>query len=136
MSGISFARGSTSVSGPGQNAFANLSALSGQSLTQRFAISRLDDVNDDGIVRRPAFDPENFCDRLSIQRIGGQAINRFRRQRNHFAGTQQVRRAGYGGLEKARACAWTGIQPSHAIHSVTLQSGRAWKLSRRDKIRK
>ena len=39
MSGISFARGNTIVSGPGQNAFANLSATSGHAVTQRFAIS-------------------------------------------------------------------------------------------------
>ena len=39
--GISFARGSTSVSGPGQNAFASLPARAGQFATQRFAMSML-----------------------------------------------------------------------------------------------
>ena len=39
MSGISFARGKTSVSGPGQKARASLSASAGQFATQRFAIS-------------------------------------------------------------------------------------------------
>jgi hypothetical protein len=41
-SGISRERGNMSVSGPGQNACANRSARSGQSPTQRFAISRPD----------------------------------------------------------------------------------------------
>jgi hypothetical protein len=38
---IPFARGSTSVSGPGQNAFASLLASAGQLATQRFAMSML-----------------------------------------------------------------------------------------------
>ena len=51
-----------------------------------------------GIVCRPAFDLENFCDGLFVQRVGGQAINRFRRQRDDFARAQQFRRAFHGGV--------------------------------------
>ncbi len=41
ISGISFARGNTSVNGPGQNALASFSAIRGHSATQCFAISTL-----------------------------------------------------------------------------------------------
>jgi hypothetical protein len=39
-----------------------------------------------------------------VQRIGGQAINRFRRQRHDFAGAQQFRRAFHGGGKKRGVC--------------------------------
>ena len=102
MSGISFARGSTSVSGPGQNALANFSAGSGHAVDAAFRHFDAGDVDDDRIVRRPAFDLENFGDGLFVQRVGGQAINRFRRQRDDFAGAQQFRRALHGGVKKRR----------------------------------
>ena len=102
MSGISFARGSTSVSGPGQNAFASFSASAGQFAHAAFRHFIAGHVDDDGIVRRPAFDLENFGDGLFVQRVGGQAINRFRRQRHDFAGAQQFRRAADGFLKKLR----------------------------------
>ena len=89
--------------------------VAGHSATQRFAISMLGHVDDDGIVRRPAFDFENSGDGFCIQRIGGQAINRFRRQRHHFAGAQQFRRARDGGFEKAPACAWEGSRFSSRL---------------------
>src|ERR1019366_7501019 len=41
MPGISAARGSTSVKGPGQNALSRLPARAGQLATQRFAIAML-----------------------------------------------------------------------------------------------
>ncbi len=48
------------------------------------------DMNDDGIVRGPAFDLEDAPDRVRVQRAGRQPIHRFRRQRDHLAGAQQV----------------------------------------------
>ena len=104
MPGISFARGNTSVNGPGQKALANLSALSGHRFTQRLRHFNAGDMDDDRIVRRPAFDLENFCDGLFIQRVGGEAIDRFRRQRDHFAGAQQFRRAADGLGKSAGVC--------------------------------
>ena len=59
-------------------------------------------MDDDGIVRRTALDLENFCDGLFVQRVGGEAINRFRRQRDDFARAQQFRRAEDGFLKKLR----------------------------------
>ncbi len=59
-------------------------------------------MNDDGIVRGPAFDLKNFGDGFFIQRIGRKAINRLGRQRHHFTRTQQVGRAFYSGLKKCR----------------------------------
>ena len=57
------------------------------------------DMNDDRVICRPAFDLENFGDGLFIQRVGGKAVNRFRRQRDHFARAQRFRRAFHGGVE-------------------------------------
>ena len=59
-------------------------------------------MDDDWIVRRPSFDLENFCDGLCIQRVCGEAINRFRRQRDDFARAKQFRGAADGGAEKFR----------------------------------
>ena len=47
MSGISFARGNTSVSGPGQNAFASFSAFAGQIFHAAFRHFNTGDVDDD-----------------------------------------------------------------------------------------
>ena len=55
-----------------------------------------------GLCAGPAFDLENFGDGFFIQRVGGEAINRFRRQRHDFAGAQQFRRAADGFLKKLR----------------------------------
>ncbi len=60
------------------------------------------DVDDDGIVRRAALDLKNFGDGFFVQRICREAINRFRRQRDDFAGAQQFRRAPDGFLKKLR----------------------------------
>ena len=46
------------------------------------------DVNDDGIVRRPALGLENFSDGFLVQRVCREAINRFGWQRDHFTGAQ------------------------------------------------
>ena len=64
------------------------------------------DVDDDGVVLRPAFDLENFCGGFFIQRIGSQAINSFRRQRDNFAGTKQFRRVQNGFFKKLRRMSW------------------------------
>ena len=58
------------------------------------------DVNNNRIVRRPAFDLENFGDGFFVERIGGQAINRLRRQRHNFTRAQQFRRAFHGGIKQ------------------------------------
>ena len=80
-------------------------AAPANSFTQRFAISMPATWTMMGLCRRPAFDLENFGDGLFVQRIGGEPINRFRRQRDDFAGAQQFRRARTA-FEKAPACAW------------------------------
>ena len=100
--GIFSARGNTSVSGPGQNAFENFSASIRPFRHAGLRHFIAGDVDDDGIVRRPAFDLENFGDGIFIQRVGGQAIDRFRRQRHDFARAQQFRRAADGFLKKLR----------------------------------
>ena len=59
-------------------------------------------MNNDRIVCRPAFDLENFGDGLFVQCVGGQAIDRLRRQRHDFARAQQFRRLFYSGIKKRR----------------------------------
>ena len=102
MPGISSARARTSVNGPGQNARASFSGA--RRPVGRTASGHFDarDVDNNRIVRRPALDLENFCDRLYVQRVGGQAVNRFRRQRHDFAGAQQFRRAFYRRFKQRR----------------------------------
>ena len=110
---------------------------SGQSSTQRLRHFVAGDMDDDGIVCRPAFDLKNFGDGLFIQRIGGQAIDRFGRQRDDFAGAQQFRRAPDGVLKKLRRVTLARTSARHApIRSARRQSGRAWTLSTRDKNRR
>ncbi len=58
------------------------------------------DVNDDWIIGRTPFDLENFGDGLRVQCVGGEAIDRFGRQRDDFPGAEQVRRALDGGGEQ------------------------------------
>ena len=60
-------------------------------------------VNEDGIVRGPAFDLENFCDRLFVQRVRGEAVNGFRRQRHNFTGAQQFGGTADSLLKKRRS---------------------------------
>ena len=57
-------------------------------------------VNNDGIVRWPAFDLENALDRPGVQRTGGQPIHRFCRKRDYLSGAQEFRRALHGGPEQ------------------------------------
>ncbi len=57
-------------------------------------------MNDDWIICRTAFDRENFRDGIFIQRICGEAINRFRRQRDDFAGAEQFSGTTDGFLKK------------------------------------
>ena len=59
-------------------------------------------MDDDGIVRGPAFDLENFTNGGGIQRIRGKAVNRFRRQRYHLAGAQPFCRPFHGGSKQRR----------------------------------
>ncbi len=61
-------------------------------------------MDDDGIVRRAAFNLKNSGDGRRIQRVRGQPINRFRRQRNDFAGAGAIPSRGARLLEKAPAC--------------------------------
>jgi len=84
-------------------------------------------VDDDGIVCRTALDLENFCDGSFIQRVCREAINRFRRQRDDFARAQKFRRAEDGLLKKLRCVRG---------QDFGRQSGRAWTLSTRGKIRR
>jgi hypothetical protein len=51
------------------------------------------DMDNDRIVRRPAFDLENFCNGFFVESAGRQTIDRFRRQGHNFTGAQQFRRA-------------------------------------------
>ena len=59
-------------------------------------------MDDNGVVRRAAFDFKNPPDRARVERIGRQTIDRFGRQRDQFAGPEQFRRARHGGVEQRR----------------------------------
>ena len=85
------------------------------------------DVDDDGIVRRAALDLENLGDGLFIQRVGGEAIDRFRRQRGDFASAQQIRRAADGGLEQLRRV--RGQDFGLGLHAGQVRSKRARQTS-------
>ena len=58
------------------------------------------DMDNNRIIRRTAFDSENFGDGLFVQCVRGQAIDRFRRQRHDFACAQQFRRALHRGVKQ------------------------------------
>ena len=52
----------------------------------------------------------------SVQRVGREAVNRFRRQRGHFAGAQQFRRAFHGSGKQLRRVSGKDFR----FHSGTL----------------
>ena len=58
------------------------------------------DVDNNRIVRRPAFDLENFGNGFFVKSVGREAIDRFRRQCHHFTSTQQFRRSFHGGIKQ------------------------------------
>ena len=57
-------------------------------------------MDDDGIVRGPAFDSINFGDGFGVERVCGQAVNGFRRQRDDFARAQGLGGDLHRGLEQ------------------------------------
>ena len=93
-------------------------------------------MNDDGIVRRTALDFVNARDGARIERIGGQAVNRFRRQRDDLARVEDFRGALDGSVEQPRRvrgenlgahrtrrkCEWGNVQ--HPTSNVELSTKR------------
>jgi len=57
-----------------------------------------------GIVGWTTFDLENFGDGVCVQRVGGEAVDRFRGQRDDFPGAEQIRRALDGAANSAGVC--------------------------------
>lgn len=49
------------------------------------------DMNDQRVVRRPAFDPEDFSDRAGIEDIGAQTIHRFSGKCDKLSVTEKTR---------------------------------------------
>ena len=60
------------------------------------------DMNNDGVVRRPPFDLENLCDGFFVKSICGEAIHRFGRQGDNVAGPKRFSRALDGRLKEPR----------------------------------
>ena len=116
------------------------------------------DVDDDGIGCRPAFNFEDFGDGGFIERVGGEAVDRFCGKRNDLAGAEQFHRAFHGGGEQCRRVRGQhfrlhraeGESTGHSrgegisvvrcfssfIRSAAPRWGRAGTLSMRDKNRR
>ena len=86
-----FARGSTSVSGPGQKA----SASSPRQLIENRDLpghGQAGDMRDQRVETRPALGLENPRDGDAVGRISGEAIDRLGRDSDDFAGFEQRQR--------------------------------------------
>ena len=87
------ARGSTSVSGPGQKRSRQLLARpGGTSRTQRVQEARAVEVHDQRVRRRPALELEDLAHRGGVLRVGAEAIDGLGRKRDQFAVAQRVAR--------------------------------------------
>ena len=91
-SGTAFVLGSSSVSGPGQNAPISLRARPGISSTSLSSIARSADVHNHRIPRRPLLGLKNPSHRSRIQRIRSQPIDGLGWQRHQPACRQNLRR--------------------------------------------
>ena len=91
--GESLARGSTSVSGPGQKRAASLSAVSFQR-TKRLRLAGIEHVADQRIELRPALGLEDRRDRALVGGVAAQAVDRLGREGDELALAQQPRRLG------------------------------------------
>ena len=84
-------------------------------------------MDDDGVVRRPALQRVNLRDRLRVQRIGRQPINRLRGQRDHLTRAQQLRRAQHRRREergRVRGQNFGWRRDAHAKTAASLRTRR------------
>ena len=89
-----FARGSTSVSGPGQKASASFrdSAVEDRDLLGH---GQAGDMRDQRVETRPALGLENPGHGGAVGRVAGKAIDRLGRDGDDFAGFEQRQRRGH-----------------------------------------
>ena len=75
----------TIVSGPGQKRSMSFRASSGMSVRKGLQVPDVSDHDENGVLEVPPLDPEDFLDRRLVARVGPQAIERLRRERDHSA---------------------------------------------------
>ena len=73
-------------------------------------------MDDERVVGGAAFDLEDALDGLGIERIGGQAVNRFGGQGDQLAGAQKLRGAPHGCPELSGSVCGQDLGCNGAIH--------------------
>ena len=87
------ARGSSRVSGPGQQVAASSSAAAGTSAAQLGELVGAADVHDERVIDRPALDGEDPGDRDGVVGVGAEAVHRLGRDRHQAAAGEALDRA-------------------------------------------
>ena len=84
------------------------------------------DVNDDGVLCRPAFDCVDAFDRIGIQSVGGKPVHRFRGQSHHLASGQQFYGVRDSHLKQLGRVGWQYVGSGHvAIVRLTIRHNLA-----------
>ena len=80
-------------------------------------VGRIGDVDDQRVIRRPAFGPEDLCDRRIIVGTRSQAVDSLGRKGDQFAGCQP-------GCSQRHGCGVSSVQQGGS-HQLSMPSSAA-----------